>query len=164
MRRPIASPQEFRRERALRRLGTRTPYCTRCGGRRPWSWHPSALVVVCGRIICGECLAAARGHATRQDHHLFGQHNSPATLSTPGNLHDALSDPQGDWPDPTLTNPEANPLLRAAAEKRSVADLLTVHAEAIEQQAQELERLDQALRAHLGDQWHAVLGLNQEAE
>jgi hypothetical protein len=83
-------------------------------------------------------------------------------MGTPGNLHDALSDPQGDWPEDTLRNPTGSPLRRAAAEKRSVADLLTLHAETIEHEAQELERLDQALRAHLGEQWPVVLGLDQE--
>jgi hypothetical protein len=116
--------------------------------------------VVGGRIICSECLALAQGRPARQDHHLFGQHNSPVTMGTAGNLHDALSDGQGDWPADTLRNPASSPLRRAAAERRSIADLQTVHAEALEADARFLERLDKALQEHHGPDWPRALGLD----
>jgi hypothetical protein len=80
-------------------------------------------------------------------------------VPTLGNLHAALTDGQGDWPEDTLRNPAASRLRRAAAERRSIADLLSVQAEAFEVDAQFLERLDEALQAHHGPDWPRALGL-----
>ncbi|QEC48538.1 hypothetical protein FSW04_13830 [Baekduia soli] len=117
-----------RREQHLRRLGVgREPCCALC-----IEDEPAALTADDdGMVLCYECRAEHTGRAAIEHHHLAGRHNDPSTVAVPGNVHRQLSDAQRDWPIDTLRNPQANPLLRAAAWLRGFLDLLRVMIDAL---------------------------------
>src|SRR5712664_819260 len=102
--------REARQEKQLRRLGTRNPQCELCGES-----HASALTGSTPNIICSECQAKKSERSPIEQHHPAGRNNDEHTIPIPANNHRILSDRQIDWPVDTLRNPNASPLLAAAA-------------------------------------------------
>lgn len=149
---------EIRRENQLRRLGTRTPECVKCGES-----NPSALTGVSPEIICYESQAKASNRTPIERHHPAGRNNDPFTIPMPGNEHRILSDMQKDWPPETLRNPNASPLRKAAAMIRGFLDLLRLLIERIFGWIPDfLETLDEKLIELFGAVWWKVLGLSAE--
>ena len=137
-----------RRERHLRRLGTRHPRCAGCG-----ETAPAALTQHGGEIWCYECIASVAGRPSVEQHHLAGRHNDPTTVPLPGNPHRLLSDEQRMWPAETLRNPTGSPLRTAAAWVRGWLDLLRVICQCAAWIPPFLERLDVWLGDHHGARW-----------
>lgn len=117
---------EDRLEERYRQLGTRAPRCSvdGCG-----ETHPFALVGAVPEVLCYE-------HALdrwTEDQHWFGQHNDRTTSPIPSNDHRFLSELQSLWPQETLRNSDASPLLKAAAALRSWLDVLRLLIERVVQ-------------------------------
>jgi hypothetical protein len=150
--------QELRREQQLRRLNTRNPDCDVCGES-----EPAALIKIEGRIICYECKAKALGKSTAEWHHYAGKNNDSFSVPVHGNDHRVLSDYQRDWPTETLRNPNASPLLKAAASLRGWLDILRLLIERILGWIPPfLESLDGHLSSVIGEQWWVNLDLKGE--
>lgn len=102
-------------------LGTRTPTC-RCGESDPF-----ALTGAGPTITCYECQNVAAGRPRVEQQHVQGRHNGPDTVPMLGNDHRVADAFKGlDWPETTLRNPDADPLVRAAGYLRGWLDLLDV--------------------------------------
>lgn len=142
------------RERRLRQLGTRTPRCCRCT-----ETDPLALTGVAPDIVCYECRAIEHGRSGVEGHHISGRANDPdASVDLLGNDHRVASASQADWPTGTLRNPDASPLLKAAAMIRGWLDVLAVVVERAGWVPAFLERLDGVLREAIGATWWIDLG------
>jgi hypothetical protein len=137
-----------RRERHLRRLGSRHPRCQRCG-----ETEPAALAATDGEVVCYECTAAASGRPVVEQHHIAGRHNDPTTAPLPGNAHRLVSDEQRAWPEETLRNPDGSPLLTEAAWDRGSLDVLRLICDHVSPRAVILEDLDRKLTDLLGPRW-----------
>lgn len=146
-----------RLEDQLRRLGSRDP---RCAYPDCPEHNPFAFTGVLPDILCYEHRCDLEGRSSAEEHHLWGQHNSPDKAFVPGNDHRVLNDLQRDWPVRTLRNPDASPLIRIAAAIRGLLDLLYVILTGLfPLMADFLERLDQQLLIQYGDRWWDTLGL-----
>ena len=150
--------KERRTEERLRRLGTRTPRCSRTGCIEI---NPIALVGTDPGIWCYEHQAEEAGRLWVEAHHLAGRNNDPVTAAVPGNDHRVLSDLQRDWPPDTLRNAEASPLIRAAAAIRGWLDVLwVILTRAVAWIPEALEWLDRRLLDHIGSEWWVTLEWN----
>jgi hypothetical protein len=139
---------EDRREQRLRALGTRSPRCSVAGCAET---DPFALTGVAPTILCREHLADALGHDWTEEHHPPGQHNDPSTVPVPANDHGMLSELQALWPRDTLRNPDASPLVRAAAWLRAWLDMLRLIIDrAVGRIPAALEDLDTLLTKFIG--------------
>lgn len=151
--------RQRRQEHYLRRLGNRNPIC---GHSACSESDPTALT---GRapdaVVCYEHSAVAAGRAWVEGHHLLGAANDPDTTArTPGNDHRVLNDLQQDWPEETLRNPDASPLIRAAAAIRGWLDVLwVILTRAVAWVPGFLEALDAALIDYVGAGWWRTLGV-----
>ena len=148
-----------RQEHHLRRLGDLTPVCGHpsCTERAPAALTGTAP----DALLCYEHQAAAAGRDWIESHHVLGASNDPDTTArAPGNDHRILSDLQHDWPEETLRNPEASPLIRAAAAIRGWMDILwLILTRAISWVPAFLESLDAVLTDRHGTGWWRVLGV-----
>ena len=80
-------------------------------------------------------------------------------MPIPANDHAVLTDRQHDWPAATLRNLDGSPLLVAAAALRGWLDVLRLLIErTVGWIPDALERLDDALRKHLGPGWWDAVG------
>lgn len=151
---PIA--RGARKAAAARRAAGRA--CTSCHHLRPGrpaEDRPEALVTDREPIICYECMMIKAGRPPFEPDHTAGRHNSDLTLLVPANDHRAiLSQNQYDWPKETLRNPEASPLLAAAAALRGFSNIVTYLLDKlIIAAALLLEALDIYLFEELGPKW-----------
>jgi hypothetical protein len=140
---------EYRRKaKAARRAGVGAR-CA-CGESRPESIVPGS-----DPKICEKCNRKSKGHVTTDNHHIFGEANSNATLGVPVNDHRAeLSTAQYNWPPKTLENPESSPLLTGAAIIRGFGDTVLYLVEKfLIWVATMLELLDTVLERKLGKKW-----------
>ena len=121
-----------------------------CGESRPEAFIPDSEPT-----ICAACDRRVRGRRKSDDHHIAGQANSPLKLSAPINDHRAsLSNAQYDWPRKTLENPEASPLLAAAACLRGFVDTFAYLSEPLVlDKVDMLELLDTMQERKLGKKW-----------
>jgi hypothetical protein len=147
--------RDARRVQALKRLGTATPVCSKadCDEARP----AALCLTESGEVVCYECL---KGGEVVEPHHVPPQgHAEDFTLPLRANDHRCVSDDQYLWPPKTLRNPDASPLLKAAATIRSWVDLLR---QLIEDKLAAipafLERLDAWLTETHGPTWWTHLG------
>jgi hypothetical protein len=144
-------------EQRLRQLGTRSPRCgqTGCGES-----NPLALTGVDPDILCYECRSRQGGRSVVEQHHVAGRHNMADDVAAiPGNDHRALSVSQYGWPTGTLRNPDASPLLAAAAALRGWLDvLLHIVGNTVGWIPPFLEWLDGALTETVGRTWWIELG------
>jgi hypothetical protein len=142
--------EDLRQER-YRALGSYSPRCSRpdCAETDPF-----ALTGAAPNIVCHEHLADQEGQSWTQEHHISGQANSPEKVPIPANDHGWISAIQSLWPRETLRNPDASPLLRAAA---AVHGVLAVLRWAIDRAAGwvpgELESIDRELERRHGSRW-----------
>jgi hypothetical protein len=145
-----------RREQRLLALGTRSPRCSVEGCTET---EPFALTGVAPNILCREHLADTQGHSWIEEHHPAGRHNDPSTVPVPANEHGVLSELQALWPRGTLRNPEASPLVRAAAWLRAWLDILRLIVDrTVDRIPAALENLDALLTDRLGPEWWNELG------
>jgi hypothetical protein len=145
-----------RREQRLRALGTRSPRCSVAGCDET---DPFALTGVDPDILCREHLTDTQGRSWTEEHHPAGQYNDPTTVSAPANDHGALSEYQALWPRDTLRNPDASPLVRAAAWIRGWLDLVRLMIDrAVGRIPAALEDLDALLTSFIGPGWWDTLG------
>jgi len=137
-----------RKVKAERRVGINAK-CA-CGEARP-----QALIPGTDPIICAQCQRRLLKRDERDDHHNFGESNSPLTMSVPVNDHRGdLSVAQQNWPPETLRNSENSPLLAGAAFIRGFVDTAVyLMTEFLLWVARLLELLDTVLREKLGEQW-----------
>ncbi len=148
--------RQRRLENQYKRLGTRTPACSRYDCTET---DPFAMTGVHPYIECYEHERIADGLNPIEADHRAGQHNDPMTLLIPGNDHRVLSDMQQDWPLHTLRNPYGSPLIRAAATLRGFLDLLwLLLMRILARIPAALESLDRILTDVHGDQWWVELG------
>jgi len=97
-----------RKATAARRAGVGAK-CA-CGETRP-----GALIKNSEPKICHECWRKKQGKTTADNHHAFGEANSPITVTLPANDHRAeLNAAQYDWPKKVRENPDGSPLIAAA--------------------------------------------------
>ena len=147
---PSKDPRQEDRRTAMaqRRVGEGAR-CA-CGESRPEALMPGS-----NPIICFECQRRKRGHSDRDDHHMFGASNSPATINIPTNDHVAdLTVEQRKWPRKTLENPDRSPLLSGAARIRGFIDTVIYLMENfLLWIAELLEFLDTFLEQELGRKW-----------
>jgi hypothetical protein len=74
-----------------------------------------ALIKNSNPKTCHECRRKAENKSTSDEHHPFGETNSPITIDVPTNDHCAeLNDAQYDWSKQVRENPDGSPLLAAA--------------------------------------------------
>jgi hypothetical protein len=98
----------IRKATAARRAGVGAK-CA-CGETRP-----GALIKNSEPKICHECTRKAGGKTAVDNHHVFGEANSPITASLPVNDHCSdLNKAQYDWPKKVRENPDGSPLIAAA--------------------------------------------------
>lgn len=139
---------DTRKVRRVRRLGDGT-VCSQCGER-----DPRALVPGADPVLCYECLAAAEGRPTKEEHHPAGRHNLTFTAMVPGNDHRVLSENQQSWPEKTFHNPHGSPLLKAAGALRGWLNVLQIIIErGVGWIPAFLEALDAWLEERLGAEW-----------
>ena len=121
-----------------------------CGETRP-----EALIPGTNPPVCAECDRRQKRKSILDNHHPAGQANSPVTIPIPVNDHRAeLSTAQYDWPEKTLENPHASPLLALAAATRGFADTNAFLVERLLlPQAEALEYLDVLLAEKFGPEW-----------
>jgi len=117
--------------------------------------RPKALIAGRDPAICASCDRKKRGQTMLDDHHVAGEANSPVTIPIWVNDHRArLNTDQYDWPKETLQNPNASPLLAAAASNRGTADSTIYLAETfLYEKGEMLEALDIFLEERLGPKW-----------
>lgn len=141
-----------RLEAKLATLGTRTPKCKVEGCIET---NPFALIGAYPELYCAMHAADFAGKRWFEDHHWQGQRNDPDDKGpTPINDHKVLSSYQDEWPPDTLRNPDASPLLRAAAATRGWLDTLRLILDrTVGWVPRFLESLDAWLRSKLGDRW-----------
>ena len=146
-----------RLEDQLRRLGSRNPTCSEpdCTERDPF-----ALTGSVPDVLCYEHQTRSQGRTWVEDHHVAAKANDPDTVaSLPGNDHRALSDLQRDWPSDTLRNPNASPLIRAAAAIRGWLDVLwVILTRSVGWIPVALEQLDGLLTGQVGPGWWRTIG------
>jgi hypothetical protein len=142
-------------DRRRRQLGHRAPACRTCPEA-----DPLALAGVDDAIQCYECSADAGGRAVVERHHVSGRANAPdQVVDVLGNDHRVLSAFQASWPRATLRNPDASPLLNAAAAIRGWQDTMALILDrGIGWIAPFLEWLDDALTRTLGMAYWNSLG------
>lgn len=121
-----------------------------CGESRP-----EALIREGDCVICHECKRKENEMKTEDDHHPFGEANSPVTISVAVNDHVAeLTPAQKDWPTKTLQNPDGSPLLAAAATLRGFIDtVLHLIEKGLHWIADMLEKADAFLTQKFGKNW-----------
>jgi hypothetical protein len=86
--------------------------CAKCGCGET---RPGALIKNSEPKICHECRRKEEGKTTVDNHHVFGEANSPITAALPANDHCAeLNAAQYDWPKKVRENPDGSPLIAAA--------------------------------------------------
>jgi hypothetical protein len=114
-----------------------------------------ALVPGTKQTICYKCDRKLRKRKTRENHHLFGESNSPFTMSVPVNDHRAsLSTAQYDWPRKTLENKNRSTSLAGAAFIRGFTDIVVyLLDEVLIPIAEMLELLDTILEKKLGKKY-----------
>ena len=150
----VRALEAVEREAALERLGTRDPRCLFCSEA-----EPGVLVHTLDGIECYECLCLRQGRSPIELHHPAGRHNSPITVAIPANEHRLLSRLQRGWPEQTLRNSDGSPLLEMAAIIRGWLDVLYLILDRlVAKLPASLERLDDLLKAKLGDRWWESLG------
>ena len=115
------SKSDERKEKYLRRLGTRDARCKFCGETRP-----AALQGTAPNIVCYECRQTRIGRSPIEKHHIAGRRNDSFTIPLIVNDHRVASDLQNDWPEKTLRNPSSSPLRTNAARVRGLADFLLI--------------------------------------
>jgi hypothetical protein len=151
---------EYRREKARRRLGQHTK-CTMCEESRP-----EALIPGSTPRVCAECQRKHDGKSPIDLHHLAGRNNHPGTIPIPANDHRAvLSADQYEWPERTLRNPDASPLLAAGGCIRGFIDFIELCIERfIEWAAYKLEEVDAYLVEKYGPDWWRFLAQQKTGE
>jgi hypothetical protein len=137
-----------RRSKAARRVGVGSA-CA-CGENRP-----RALIPGSNPMICAKFKRFKEGRSVYDNHHVAGKANHPLTIPIPVNDHRAiLSERQLAWPNKTLENPDGSPLIAIAACIRGFIDTVVYLLESLMLWgAQLLERLDEFLILHLGQNW-----------
>ncbi|MHB8459731.1 MAG: hypothetical protein ACYDAK_02945 [Candidatus Limnocylindrales bacterium] len=96
-------------EARRRALGAVDPRCSVPGC--PES-DPRALTGAHPSILCADHRAEIDGRRSIEEHHVAGQHNSPATAWLPANRHAVLTFMQQTaWRTELLRNPDVDPLL-----------------------------------------------------
>lgn len=152
---PIGTMQ--RRNTAARCKGVNAK-CHKCGEARP-----EALVAGSKPMICAECQRKELGHSVNDNHHCFGQNNSPVTISIPANDHRAeLSVAQYEWPKNTRENPHGSPFLAAAGCIRGFIDtVLHLIEKGLQWIAGLLEMADAFLVEKFGPKWWVGTPLEQ---
>lgn len=147
---PLRDPEAacVRKATAARRVGVNAK-CA-CGESRP-----EALIRKRKPTICHECKRKEEGKTIVDNHHVFGEANSPTTLPTPVNDHRAqLSVDQYDWPKKTLENPQRSPILAAAGSIRGFIDYIHYLIEkGLAWVVEMLEAADALLADVLGPKW-----------
>ena len=136
---------EIRNRAKLRRFGTWSPSCCRCGENRP-----AALLHAEEGIVCYECRINDLGRSSVEDHHIAGRRNDSFTIPLSGNDHRCVTDLQSGWPTKTLRNPHDSLLLKEAAWLRGLSDLFIVWAEYLCRVARLLEGVEQRLEKKFG--------------
>jgi hypothetical protein len=140
---------ELRKEKRLRKLGTRNPSCRECQETTPF-----ALTGTAPNILCQEHRNSKDGRSQVEAHHFAGKHNHSFTVPIPANDHRVLSELQNDWPIETLRNKRHSPLIAASAALRGWLDILRILIERVLGRIPPfLEQLDQYLTNKLGEQW-----------
>lgn len=110
-------------EARRRALGAADPRCSIPGCPER---DPRALTGAYPAILCAEHRAEADGRRSIEEHHVAGQHNSPATAWLPANRHAVLTfKQQTAWPTELLRNPDGDPLLRLEAGIRGSRETIT---------------------------------------
>jgi hypothetical protein len=124
--------------------------CATCGETRP-----EALIAGSKPTVCAACQRKKRGRSALDAHHVAGQSNSAVTIAVPVNDHRAILSPaQYDWPKETLENPDASPLLAAAAHIRGFIDTIYYLIDKLLAWIPEfLEALHASLTKRLGLKW-----------
>lgn len=142
-------------EVAYERLGTRDPKCTKCDER-----EPAALTGTEPEILCYEHRAESEGRTWTEGDHSAGEHNMPTpVIDIPGNDHRIKSERMRAWPEKSLRNPDASPLLRAAAAIRGWLEALRLIIErGVAWVPPFLEWLDEKLTDLVGKRWWDDLG------
>ncbi len=152
--------RETSREGRLRALGARQPCCAVKGCRET---DPFALIGAYPNIVCYEHQADANCRSVVEDQHTQGKANGPETVPLLGNDHRVADSYKLDWPVGTLRNPDASPLLRAAARIRGWVDVMRVVIErTIASIPPYLESLDAALTETHGPRWWEELDPMEE--
>ena len=137
-----------RKTSAARRVGVGAK-CEQCGEIRP-----KALIPGSDPKICASCQREQLGRTTIDQDHVAGQANSPIAVPVWVNDHRAVLSPaQDDWPKETLENPDASPLLAAAACLRGFLDRLDYLVKALFWIPEFLEALHSLLTETLGHRW-----------
>lgn len=148
----LGEAMEDRREQRRRALGDVRPRCSEPGCDEV---DPLALTGVAPEIFCYEHEAVRKNRPWSEGHHLAGRRNDEETVGVPGNDHRILSELQNvRWARDTLRNPDASPLLRAAAALRGWLDVLTLIVTRTAGWVPPfLEQLDAWLREQIGPRW-----------
>ena len=148
--RPPRDPRKALRRKVVAARWAGVDAACSCGERRP-----EALIRGSEPTTCAACQRAKAGQTGTEGHHPFGRANSSITIPVPVNDHRArLSVDQMDWPKSTLRNPQASPLLAAAACVRGFIDtVLYLIEEGLSWIADMLEVLDELQVKKLGPHW-----------
>jgi hypothetical protein len=157
---PLRDPEAawVRKATAARRVGVNAK-CA-CGETRP-----EALIRNSKPMICHECRRKEERKTIVDDHHVFGQANSPVTIPTPVNDHRAeVSVAQYAWPKKTLENPEGSPFLAAAGVVRGFIDYIHYLIEkGLAWVVQMLEAADELFTVALGQKYWVGTALEKFA-
>lgn len=151
----LALAMDGLREDARGRLGSADPRCHTCTETDPLALSRSDE----GAVECHECQARAAGRTTTEAHHPAGRHNlANVTIEIPANDHRVLSAAQHLWPTTTLRNPNASPLIAAAAALDGWINQMWLTIErAVGWIPDFLRHLNDWLTEHLGPQWWRAL-------
>ncbi len=144
----------LREARRRRRLGPNAR-CTRCGAT-----ELAALTPGPDGLLCYECNATEHGRAPVEWHHFIGRVlDLEMVVGMPGNVHRALDDLKGCWPEEVRKNPKRNPLLIIVGYVAAVRDVAVVLAKVCQAIIDWLLRLNVVLKRCHGDSWWSKLGL-----
>jgi hypothetical protein len=148
---PRSDPfRKFQREAITVRKAGKNTRCVWCNEEKL-----KALVRGSKPTRCAKCNRQMKGQTIMDKHHPAGRSNSKVTVTIPVNDHRAiLSVAQYDWPKATLENPDACPLLAAAACIRGFIDTISyLIEELLRWIAEMLEILSAFLDHKLGPKW-----------
>jgi hypothetical protein len=142
----------LRAAKTVRRTGAKR--CVTCG-------TPHAIVAKANPPVCARCHAIQTGRSPYEEHHPAGDINHPATVLVPIEAHRSqLTPAMYAWPKETRENPEASPLLAAAASLRGLYDTLDyLLYTLLLRVAVLLEMLDRTLRHRIGPRYWIELEL-----